>query len=35
MDLKVVAGFLKKGDRFLLVRRPLNKRRGGLWEFPG
>uniref|UniRef100_A0A7V5XGP3 8-oxo-dGTP diphosphatase n=1 Tax=Thermodesulfobacterium geofontis TaxID=1295609 RepID=A0A7V5XGP3_9BACT len=35
MALKVVAGFLKKGDRFLLVRRPINKKRGGLWEFPG
>ena len=35
MALKVVAGFLKKGDKFLLVRRPLNKKRGGLWEFPG
>jgi len=35
MTLKVVAGFLKKGDKFLLVRRPLNKKRGGLWEFPG
>ena len=35
MVLKVVAGFLKKGDKFLLVRRPLNKKRGGLWEFPG
>ncbi len=35
MALKVVAGFLKKGDKFLLVRRPINKKRGGLWEFPG
>jgi mutator protein MutT len=35
LALKVVAGFLKKGDRFLLVRRPINKKRGGLWEFPG
>lgn len=35
MALKVVAGFLKKGDKFLLVRRPFNKKRGGLWEFPG
>jgi len=35
LALKVVAGFLKKGDKFLLVRRPINKKRGGLWEFPG
>ncbi len=35
MSLKVVAGFLKRGDKFLVVKRPLNKERGGLWEFPG
>ena len=35
MAQKVVAGLIKKGDKFLLVRRPLNKKRGGLWEFPG
>lgn len=35
MTLKVVAGFLKRGDKFLLVRRPVDKERGGLWEFPG
>jgi mutator protein MutT len=35
LALKVVAGFLRKEDRFLLVRRPVNKKRGGLWEFPG
>lgn len=35
MSLKVVAGFLKRGDKFLLVRRPFNKKRGGFWEFPG
>lgn len=35
MALKVVAGFLKRGEKFLLVRRPINKKRGGLWEFPG
>ena len=35
MAQKVAAGLIKKGDKFLLVRRPLNKKRGGLWEFPG
>jgi len=35
MAIKVVAGFLRKGNRFLLVKRPLDKKRGGLWEFPG
>ena len=35
MTLKVVAGFLRKGKKFLLVKRPFNKKRGGLWEFPG
>ncbi len=35
MAQKVVAGLIKKGNKFLLVRRPLNKKRGGLWEFPG
>jgi len=33
--LKVVAGFLRKENKFLLVRRPFNKKRGGLWEYPG
>ncbi len=35
MVFKVVAGFIRKGERFLLVRRPFGKKRGGLWEFPG
>ena len=36
MGLKrVVAGVLKKGNEFLIVRRPFGKKRGGLWEFPG
>lgn len=35
MALRVVAGFLKKENKFLLVKRPLNKNRGGFWEFPG
>jgi len=35
MILKVVAGLFRKNGKVLLVRRPFNKRRGGLWEFPG
>jgi len=31
----VVAGVIFKEGRFFLVRRPLHKRDGGLWEFPG
>ncbi len=32
---KVVAGFIEKNNKFLLVQRPFNKKNGGLWEFPG
>ncbi len=35
MAVKVVAGLLRRGNKFLLVKRPINKKRGGLWEFPG
>ncbi len=35
MILKVVAGLFRKNGKVLLVRRPFNKKRGGLWEFPG
>ncbi|WP_022853028.1 (deoxy)nucleoside triphosphate pyrophosphohydrolase [Thermodesulfatator atlanticus] len=31
----VVAAFLKIDGKILLTKRPLNKKRGGLWEFPG
>ena len=32
----VVAGALRRDDgRWLMHQRPLNKRHGGLWEFPG
>ncbi|NPA40444.1 MAG: (deoxy)nucleoside triphosphate pyrophosphohydrolase [Thermodesulfobacteria bacterium] len=31
----VVAGVLKRGDEVFLVKRPLNKKHGGKWEFPG
>jgi len=31
----VVAGVILKEGKFFLVRRPLHKKDGGLWEFPG
>jgi len=31
----VVAAVIEKDGRLLLCRRPLHKRHGGLWEFPG
>ena len=33
--MPVVAAVIRRGDRYLLGRRPLEKRHGGLWEFPG
>jgi 8-oxo-dGTP diphosphatase len=33
--IHVVAAVVQMGERFLLCRRPINKRHGGLWEFPG
>ncbi|HEX4684969.1 MAG TPA: NUDIX domain-containing protein [Gemmatimonadaceae bacterium] len=32
---RVVACVVKRGDLLLVCRRPLDKRHGGLWEFPG
>lgn len=32
---QVVAGFIKREGKFLLVRRPPGKKNEGLWEFPG
>lgn len=32
---QVVAAVIERQGRLLLCRRPLNKRHGGLWEFPG
>jgi 8-oxo-dGTP diphosphatase len=32
---RVVAAVLQRDDTVLLCRRPLGKRHGGLWEFPG
>jgi len=31
----VVAAVIQRDDRFLLGLRPLGKRHGGMWEFPG
>lgn len=33
--MRVLAAVIRRGDRFLVCRRPSHKRHGGLWEFPG
>lgn len=33
--IRVVAAVIRRGDRLLVCQRPLHKRHGGLWEFPG
>ena len=33
--VRVVAAVIARGDRFLVCKRPVHKRHGGLWEFPG
>ena len=33
--IEVVAGLVRRGDCFLICRRPMNKARGGQWEFAG
>ncbi len=33
--IPVVAAVIERDGRFLVGRRPENKRHGGLWEFPG
>jgi mutator protein MutT len=33
--MQVVAGVAQRGNRWLVCQRPLTKRHGGLWEFPG
>jgi len=32
---EVVAALIRRGDKFLICRRPANKKRGLLWEFVG
>lgn len=34
-SIRVVAAVVRRGDDYLLGRRPAHKRHGGLWEFPG
>lgn len=33
--IEVVAGLVRRGDAYLICRRPMNKARGGQWEFAG
>ena len=35
VDIPVVAAVIERQGRFLVGRRPEEKRHGGLWEFPG
>lgn len=34
-SVKVAAGIIWQGERFLAAKRPEGKARGGYWEFPG
>lgn len=33
--VRVVASVILRGDRYLVCQRPVHKRHGGFWEFPG
>jgi 8-oxo-dGTP pyrophosphatase MutT (NUDIX family) len=33
--IRVVAAVIEKENRYLVCKRPADKRHGGLWEFPG
>jgi mutator protein MutT len=33
--VRVIAAVIARGDTLLVCQRPLHKRHGGLWEFPG
>lgn len=35
VSVPVIAAVIRRGDRYLVGRRPEDKRHGGLWEFPG
>jgi len=35
MPIRVLASVIQRDNRLLVFRRPLDKRHGGLWEFPG
>jgi 8-oxo-dGTP diphosphatase len=34
-SIRVLASVIRDRDRVLICRRPIGKRHGGLWEFPG
>ena len=34
-DVRVIAAVIERGERVLVAQRPVGKRHGGLWEFPG
>lgn len=34
-EIQVVAAVVRREGRYLVCRRPMGKRHGGLWEFPG
>jgi 8-oxo-dGTP diphosphatase len=34
-NIRVVAAVIRRGERLLVCERPVHKRHGGLWEFPG
>jgi len=34
-SIPVIAAIVRRGERYLVGRRPAGKRHGGLWEFPG
>lgn len=34
-SIRVLAAVAQRDDTYLVCQRPLNKRHGGLWEFPG
>ena len=33
--VRVIAAVISQGEKLLVCQRPLTKRHGGLWEFPG
>ncbi len=35
LRIRVVAAVIRRGEEFLVCQRPVTKRHGGLWEFPG
>jgi mutator protein MutT len=35
MLIRVLAAVIQQNDRLLVCQRPVHKRHGGLWEFPG